>query len=231
MRALSSAEQAVVAQRFFKTGPGEYGEGDVFLGLRAPQIRSLIRACDPLAEADVLALVRSAIHEERMLALCCLVRQFERGDEKTRKHVYDLYLANTKWINNWDLVDTSAPHIVGAWLLERDRSVLRTLAKSDNLWERRIAVLATQAFIREGQFDDTLVIVRSLLGDDHDLMHKACGWMLREAGKRDVRALEGFLTQHAAVMPRTMLRYAIERLPERQRKMWMAKQGCAISPA
>jgi 3-methyladenine DNA glycosylase AlkD len=223
MRALASPEHAAIAQSFFKTGPGEYGEGDVFIGLKVPQVRSLIRACDPLGEADVLALVRSKYHEERMLGLFCLVRRFERGDEKTRKHVFDLYLANTRWINNWDLVDTSAPHIVGAWLLDRDRAILRRLARSKSLWERRIAVLATQAFIREGQFEDTVEITQSLLEDDHDLMHKACGWMLREAGKRDVRVLEAFLEKHATQMPRTMLRYAIEKLPERERKAWMRK--------
>lgn len=158
-----------------------------------------------------------------MLGLYCLVRRFERGDEKTRKNVFDLYLANTKWINNWDLVDTSAPHIVGAWLLDKDRSALRSLAKSKSLWERRIAVLASQAFIRQGQFADTIEIVHSLLDDDHDLMHKACGWMLREIGNRDEAVLEAFLAKHARQMPRTMLRYAIEKLPERKRKIWMAK--------
>ncbi len=223
MRALATPEQAAVARRFFKTGPGEYGEGDLFLGIKVPQIRALIRSCDALDEADVLALVRSKYHEERMLGLYCLVRRFERGEAKTRKHVFDLYLANTKWINNWDLVDTSAPHIVGAWLLDKDRAILRKLAKSQSLWERRIAVLATQALIRDGQFADTIEIVASLLADTHDLMHKACGWMLREVGNRDEAVLESFLARHVAAMPRTMLRYAIEKLPEKRRKAWLAK--------
>ncbi len=223
MRALASPEQASVARRFFKTGPGEYGEGDEFLGLKVPQIRSLVRDCDPLSEAETLSLVRSSLHEERMLGLYCWVRRFERGDGKTRRRIFDLYLANTRWINNWDLVDTSAPHIAGAWLLDKDRRILRRLAKSGSLWERRIAVLATQAFIRNGEFGDSIEIVRSLLGDEHDLMHKACGWMLREIGNRDEAVLEAFLARHARQMPRTMLRYAIEKLPEKKRKAWLAR--------
>ncbi|MBX7208277.1 MAG: DNA alkylation repair protein [Verrucomicrobiaceae bacterium] len=225
LRLRAKPEHAAVALRFFKTGPGQYGEGDEFLGLKVPQIRALVRSCDGLVEADVLALLHSALHEERLLALFCLVRRFERGDQKTRASIFSVYLKNTRWINNWDLVDTSAPHIVGAWLLDKDRSVLRRLAKSRSLWERRIAVLATQTFIRGGQFDDTVEIVRSLLGDTHDLMHKACGWMLREVGNRDVKTLEGFLAAHVAQMPRTMLRYAIEKLPEKRRKAWLAARS------
>ena len=224
LRQQSTPEQAAIARRFFKTGPGEYGEGDQFLGLKVPQLRALVRPCDTLRETDVLALLHSEMHEERLLALLCLVRRFERGDEPIRAHIFDLYLKNSRWINNWDLVDTSAPHIVGAWLLDKDRAVLRKLAKSKNLWERRIAVLATQAFIRHGQFGDTVEIIRSLLDDKHDLMHKACGWMLREIGNRDVAALEAFLSRHAKQMPRTMLRYAIEKLPERRRKAWLKRE-------
>lgn len=223
LRQLASAEQAVIARRFFKTGPGEYGEGDQFLGLKVPQVRGLVRPCDVLQEEDVLALLHSGFHEERLLALLCLVRRFERGDDKSRTRVFDLYLKNTRWINNWDLVDTSAPHIAGAWLLDKDRSILRKLAKSKSLWERRISVLATQTFIRHRQFADTIEIVHSLLGDSHDLMHKACGWMLREVGNRDVKVLETFLAEHVCAMPRTMLRYAIEKLPEKQRKAWLSR--------
>ncbi len=224
MRRLATPEQAAVARRFFKSGPGEYGEGDAFIGLKVPQIRGLIRSCDPLPASAVLSLIRSKFHEERLLGLYCLIRRFARGDEKTKKHVFGLYLKHTKWINNWDLVDTSAPHIVGAWLIDRDRAMLRKLARSGNLWERRMAVLATQAFIRRGEVDDTLQIIRALLGDNHDLIHKACGWMLREIGKRDVRTLESFLAMEANRMPRTMLRYAIEKLPEKRRKAWLAGQ-------
>ena len=221
LRRLASPEQAGFARRFFKTGPGQYGEGDVFLGLKVPQVRSLIRSCDPLTESEALALIRSEIHEERMLGLQCCARRFKHGDEKTKERIFNLYLRNTRWINNWDLVDTSAPHIVGAWLLDNDRAVLRRLASSQSLWERRIAVLATQAFIRNREFADTIEIVGSLLGDTHDLIHKACGWMLREIGNRDEPTLEAFLSLHVKQMPRTMLRHAIEKLPEHRRKAWL----------
>lgn len=223
MRRLASPEKAAIARRFFKTGPGEYGEGDEFIGLTVPQTRSLVESCDGLADYDILSLLRSPIHEERLLALLCLVRRFERGDENARKRVFDLYLKNTRWVNNWDLVDTSAPHVVGRWLLARDRALLRRLAKSSSLWERRIAILATQTFIRHGEFGDTLDIVKSLLPDSHDLIRKACGWMLREIGNRDTALLATFLEKHASTMPRTMLRYAIEKLPEKQRKAWLAR--------
>ena len=223
LRERATPEQAAVARRFFKTGPGEYGEGDEFLGLKVPQLRAMVRPCDPLTEREVISLLRSPIHEERLLALLCLVRRFERGDDSSRRRIYDLYLKNARWINNWDLVDTSAPHIIGNWLLDKDRAILRQLAQSKSLWERRIAVLATQTFIRHREFDDTLEIVRSLIGDTHDLMHKACGWMLREIGNRDEATLEVFLQTHVRDMPRTMLRYAIEKLPERRRKEWMSR--------
>ena len=177
----------------------------------------------PTSESEALELLGSEFHEERLLALLCFVRRFERGDDGTRERIFRLYLKNTRWINNWDLVDTSAPHIVGAWLLDKDRAVLRRLAKSTNLWERRIAVLATQAFIRKRQFDDTLEIVGSLLGDTHDLMHKAGGWMLREIGNRDEAVLESFLAVHIRQMPRTLLRYAIEKLSESRRKAWLKR--------
>lgn len=223
LRRLATPEQAAVARRFFKTGPGEYGEGDIFIGLKVPQVRGLVRPCNSLTEKEVLELLRSEFHEERLLALLCFVRRFERGDDGTRERIFRLYLKNTRWINNWDLVDTSAPHIVGTWLLDKDRAVLRRLAKSTNLWERRIAVLATQAFIRKSQFDDTIEIVGSLLGDTHDLMHKAGGWMLREIGNRDEAVLESFLAVHIRQMPRTMLRYAIEKMPESRRKAWLKR--------
>ncbi len=203
---------------FFKTGPGEYGEGDRFLGICIPDIRSVARGGESLPAAEVLKLLHSPWHEERVLALLILVRQFERGDERARKAIFDLYLRETVWINNWDLVDLSAYRITGAWLLGRPRTVLRRLARSQNLWERRIAIVATYAFIRTGDLADTFDLAERLLGDPHDLMHKACGWMLREAGKRDVAALERFLDRHARAMPRTMLRYAIEKFPEARRK-------------
>ena len=175
---------------------------------------------------ETYSLGTSPIHEHRLCALVILVNRFEKSkDEKVRKTIFDTWmkLLGEGHINNWDLVDTSAPHIVGAWLLKHDREILRTLAKSTNLWERRIAVLATQAFIRNRQFDDTLEIVSSLLNDPHDLMHKACGWMLRELGKQDLGALREFLDENVYKMPRTMLRYAIEKMSERERKEWLKR--------
>ena len=223
LRDRASAKQAKALQRFFKTGPGEYGEGDVFLGLRVPEVRRLARSSDALSLAEVRTLLRSKYHEERLLALVILVRRFERGDAATRRRLFDLYLRSTRSINNWDLVDSSAPHIVGGWLLDNPRTVLDELAAAGVVWQRRIAVLATLAFIRQGQFDDTVRLCRRLLDDPHDLMHKACGWMLREVGQRNAAVLQDFLDHHAARMPRTMLRYAIEHLPEQQRKQYLAR--------
>ena len=225
IRALAAPAKAASSLRFFKTGPGEYGEGDEFLGLTVPEIRSLAPQSDDLSEADVLTLLHSEWHEERLMALLIWVRRFVKAkkDELLRERIVDLYLANTKWINNWDLVDSSAPQLLGAWLLKRDRSVLQTLAKSKNLWEQRIAVLATQAFIRAGEFDDTVQLCEGFLDHPHDLMHKACGWMRREAGKRDEPVLLAFLDQRAAKMPRTVLRYAIEKLEPAVRKSYMTR--------
>ncbi|MEQ1749135.1 MAG: DNA alkylation repair protein [Prosthecobacter sp.] len=225
LRAQASSERAAVSQSFFKTGPGQYGEGDKFFGLSVPQIRAMVPETDDLAEANLLTLLHSKWHEERLLALLILVRRFEKSkqDEKTQAHIVDLYLANTEWINNWDLVDTSAPYILGKWLLTRDRAILKKLASSQSLWEQRIAVLATQTFIRAGEFGDTIRLCESFLTHPHDLMHKACGWMLREVGKRDASVLRSFLDKHAMNMPRTMLRYAIEKLPEAERRQYMGK--------
>ncbi|MCB1208839.1 MAG: DNA alkylation repair protein [Verrucomicrobiales bacterium] len=225
LRDIADPIRAKSSQRFFKTDAGQYGEGDVFLGISVPEVRSFVRDTDVLNEAEVLTLVRSDFHEERMLGLYALVRRFERGDASTRQHVFDLYLANTRWINNWDLVDTTAPNIVGEWLLDHDRAILCRLAASKVLWERRIAVLATLTFIRRRQFSDTLQLVTRLLHDPHDLMHKACGWMLREIGKRDLAGLRSFLARHAAQMPRTMLRYAIERLGAEERNAWLQRRS------
>lgn len=225
LRHQASAERAAGSQRFFKTGPGEYGEGDQFLGLSVPQTRALVPQTDALSEDDVLTLLHSEWHEERLIALFILIRRFgkARKNEPAQQHLIELYLANTRWINNWDLVDTSAPHLLGAWLLKRDRSVLDRLAASASLWEQRISVLTTQAFIRADDFADTLRLCERFLPHPHDLMHKACGWMLREVGNRDERVLRSFLDQHVANMPRTMLRYAIEKLPETDRKGYLAR--------
>lgn len=221
LEALADPAQAAFLQRFFKTGPGQYGEGDRFLGIRVPAVRRLVREFRATPLHDAVALLASPWHEARLLGLLLMVERYARGDAAGRQAAYDAYLGHTDRINNWDLVDTSAPHIVGRHLLERERTVLDRLAASASLWERRIALLATHAFIRAGQFDDTLRLCERLLGDREDLIHKAAGWMLREAGKRDVRALEGFLDRHAAQMPRTMLRYAIERLPPVQRRRYL----------
>ncbi|MGD9075434.1 MAG: DNA alkylation repair protein [Desulfobacteraceae bacterium] len=208
-------------QRFFKTGPGEYGEGDVFLGIKVPELRRLAKEYEGIALKGAKQLLRSPIHEQRLLALLILIRRFSKGDEGTQKRIYDLYLKNTQYINNWDLVDVSAEHIVGAYLMERSKTPLYDLAKSDSLWERRISILSTFHYIKHGQFSQSLKISKMLLSDEEDLIHKAVGWMLREVGKRHLPAEEKFLSAHYKIMPRIMLRYAIERFPERKRQRYL----------
>jgi 3-methyladenine DNA glycosylase AlkD len=207
--------------RYFKTGPGQYGEGDRFLGVMVPQTRRVAREFRDLPLAGVVELLRSPWHEERRCALLLLVRRFERGDDDERKELFDLYLGSTAHIDSWDLVDLSAPRIVGAWLQDRSRAPLYRLARSRRLWERRIAILATAHFIARSDFADALALSELLLDDDQDLMHKAVGWMLREVGKRDVGVLEAFLEAHRSRMPRTALRYAIERFPEAKRRRFL----------
>jgi 3-methyladenine DNA glycosylase AlkD len=223
LHAAARPEAAPVLKSFFKTGPGQYGEGDQFLGVKIPDTRRIVRESDPLEESDIVPLLRSPIHEERLLALLILVRRYERGDTTAREAVVKLFLAEARFVNNWDLVDTSAPYILGPWLLDRDRSILEKMAKSPVLWDRRIAILATFAFIRANDFTWTLKLSEMLLGDSHDLTHKAVGWMLREVGNRDEMALRGFLDRHVSKMPRTMLRYAIEKFPPAERKSWLAR--------
>ena len=218
---LASTDTAAVLQRFFKTGAGEYGEGDVFIGIKVPPLRKLSSEFGEETLPTLRTLLKSKIHEERTLALMILVRQFARADESRREQIYDFYLAHTAFINNWDLVDGSAPYIVGPFLWERDRSRLYHMAKSSSLWERRIAMLATFYFIRQNDFSDALKICTLLVADQHDLIHKAVGWMLREIGKRNLAAEESFLKVHYQTMPRTMLRYAIERFPETQRRKYL----------
>jgi 3-methyladenine DNA glycosylase AlkD len=214
LRGLADPEDARNLQRFFKTGPGQYGEGDVFLGIRVPVLRRLTKEAAALPLEDAEELLRSPYHEERLLALLILVRAHARGDAALRERIHATYLANTRYVDNWDLVDSSAEHLVGAHLRDGDRGLLDRLAASDSLWERRIAVIATFHFIKRGEFADTLRIAGLLLHDRHDLIHKAVGWMLREVGKRDREAEEAFLREHCRAMPRTMLRYAVERFPE-----------------
>ncbi len=208
-------------QRFFKTGPGQYGEGDRFLGVVVPDIRKVVKECRDLPLGEAAKLLRSSWHEERLCALLVLVDRFERGDETDRKKVYSLYVRNTLYINNWDLVDLSAPRIVGPFLDGGSRSLLYRFVRSKNLWKRRIAILATFHYIRKGEFADALALAEMLLSDDHDLVHKAAGWMLREVGKKDVAVLESFLRKYHRRMPRTALRYAIERFPEAKRKKYL----------
>lgn len=224
LRGLADPAIASHSQRFFKTGPGEYGEGDRFLGIRVPKVRQVVKKHRGLSLRAIRSLLRSKYHEERLCAALMLVDAFRRADEDGREAIFDLYLDSTSHINNWDIVDSSAPHIVGAYLADKDRDVLYELAESQSLWERRIAVLATQHFIRNGEFDDILALAEALLEDEEDLMHKAVGWMLREMGSVKLAPLRGFLRRHAGVMPRTMLRYAIEKLEAKERQKWMARR-------
>ncbi|MDQ6802498.1 MAG: DNA alkylation repair protein [Acidobacteriota bacterium] len=223
LREFADPARAIFVSGFFKTGPGQYGEGDQFLGLNVPDLRKIAREFRSLPLADLRELLQSKWHEERLLALVILVDQYDRGDAKEREAIYKLYLASTSRINNWDLVDCSAPRIVGGQLEQRSRKPLYRLVKSKSVWERRIALLATLHFIRKGEFDDTFALTESLLGDKHDLIHKAAGWMLREIGKRNRAALENFLRKHAAKMPRTMLRYAIERFSPAVRRRYLKR--------
>jgi 3-methyladenine DNA glycosylase AlkD len=221
LRKLGTKERAKVSRRFFKTGPGEYGEGDCFLGITVPELRRLATEYQAITLTEITQLLRSTVHEERLLALLLLVRSCTRGDEHTRKRIYELYLQNTDYVNNWDLVDASAEHIVGAFLVGKSKRPLYALARSSDLWERRIAIMATFHFIKQGTFAETIKIARILLSDEEDLIHKAVGWMLREVGKRHLETAERFLRKHCTTMPRTMLRYAIERFPEPKRQRYL----------
>ena len=216
-------EKAEHSKYFFKTGKGQYGEGDRFIGCTVPETRSVAKASRDASFTEIEKLLNDEMHECRLCALAILVEQFKKAGEAKRKEIFDFYLAHTRSINNWDLVDLSCYHIVGAWLLDKDRSVLYTLAESGTLWEERIAVVSTMAFIRKNDFNDILRLSEKFLSHKHDLMHKACGWMLREAGKRDENVLLGFLDKHTTNMPRTMLRYAIEKLSPEQRMHYMKK--------
>jgi 3-methyladenine DNA glycosylase AlkD len=220
LKSMADPDKVATLQRFFKTGPGQYGEGDIFIGVMVPHSRQVAKKFSQLPLAEVRTLLYSRIHEERLVALLILAQRYSSASSSREKEkIVKFYLDNIKQVNNWDLVDLSAPNILGAHLVDnRDRRrLLYRLAGSDNVWERRIAIVATHHFIRNGDFSDTLKIAVMLLQDRHDLIHKAAGWMLREVGKRDAAAEEAFLEKHCSVMPRMMLRYAIERLPKSKR--------------
>lgn len=221
MKSVGDSERARLCQRFFKTGPGEYGEGDIFLGVDMPTVRKHAKSYLYLDHEQLLILLRSGFHEVRMLALIILVLKFKRANADIREEIFNLYMKNTQFINNWDLVDSSAYYIVGPYLEGQNNEILMQLAHSDSIWERRIAIIATLHFIRIRNFDPTLHISEILLNDSEDLIHKAVGWMLREVGNRHLQTETSFLDLHASNMPRTMLRYAIEKFPEQLRKHYL----------
>lgn len=219
---LSDPVRAKNLSRFFKTGPGEYGEGDIFLGITVPQIRSFIRDYYHISLDDLQKLISSKYHEARMAGVLIHDKKYTRAkDEDAKLELINFYLENIQYINNWDLVDLSCHYALGEWLIDKPRLILYKFAESDDLWIRRVAIMTTFAFIRIHQFDDTMNICDMLIGDQHDLIHKATGWMLREIGKRDKRTLIEYLDKHVRQMPRTMLRYAIEKLPEKERKYYL----------
>jgi len=221
LHSLGNPQRAHLLRGYFKTGPGEYGEGDLFLGITMPEARSTAKRFARLPLREVCELLHSPFHEARMVALLILCHQYRRGNEELRKEIYRIYLENTRFINNWDLVDASAPKIVGPYLEKRDRGTLYSLAASSLLWERRIAIMATFHFIRLDDYTDALEIAHNLIHDREDLIHKAVGWMLRETGKRNRSVEEEFLQKYYTRMPRTMLRYAIERFPEGLRRRYL----------
>jgi 3-methyladenine DNA glycosylase AlkD len=220
---LKNRNKAKILERFFKTGKGEYGEGDIFLGIVVPKQREMAKKYIGVTLEDLQKLLFSKIHEYRLVALLILVQKYKKADNLGKKTIVNFYLKNTKNINNWDLVDLTVEKILGEYFLDKDRKILYKLARSKNIWERRIAVITTFQFIKNGRFEDTLKISEILLEDKHDLIHKAVGWMLREVGKRNQKAEEKFLMKYYKTMPRTMLRYAIEKFPEEKRKGYLKK--------
>jgi 3-methyladenine DNA glycosylase AlkD len=217
LKKLANPEKIPIYQNFFKTGKGEYGEGDIFIGATVPQSRSVAKKYSNLSLEEISQLLNSKIHEERLVALLILVHNYQKNPDK----IFKFYLKNTRKINNWDLVDLSAHKIIGAHLENKDRSLLYKLARSSSLWEKRISIIATAHFIKDNQFEDTLAISKIILHDTHDLIQKAVGWMLREVGKRDIPTLETFLKKNYKTMPRTTLRYAIEKFPEEVRQKYL----------
>ena len=221
LKKAANKRDAEILQWFFKTGKGEYGEGDKFLGIKVPGIRAIAKKNKDLTYKEIQKALKSKYHEERLAALLILVENYSKCSKEEKDKIAEFYLANTKHINNWDLVDLTAPKILGKHLVDKNRKILYTFARSADLWERRIAILSTFEFIRNKDFKDSLKISKILLKDEHDLIHKAVGWMLREIGKRDLAVEEDFLLKHYNKMPRTMLRYAIEKFPERKRRAYL----------
>lgn len=232
LRILASFEKANILQRFFKTKKGEYGEGDIFIGVNVPQIRKIAKKYKDLTLSEIKKNLYSRIHEERLCALLILVEKFNEVDRKDsgqiktqpdrlRKKIFEFYIKNSKQINNWDLVDLSSPKIVGRYLIDKPKDLLYKFATSKNLWQRRISIISTYTFIKEGEYEDTFKIAEILMEDKHDLIHKAVGWMLREVGKKSQKDEENFLKKYAKFMPRTMLRYAIEKFPEEKREKYL----------
>ena len=219
LSARSDEEKKIVLPRFFKTGKGQYGEGDNFLGVTVPNIREVAKEYSDVCFEVVEKLIHSPWHEMRMCALLILVNNSKK---EVSEDIFNFYLSQTKYINNWDLVDLSAPQIIGRYLLQRDRDILYKLAESDLLWDNRIAIVSTLTFIRNNDLDDTYNLSLKMMSHKHDLMHKAIGWMLREAGKRDATRLYNFVKEHKNIMPRTMLRYSIEKFDDKTRKELMS---------
>lgn len=218
---LANPEIAQHSQRYFKTGKGEYGYGDKFLGIRVPVLRKTVKEFKDTSITEIQKLIKSEYHEVRLISLLFMVQMFSKGEADTKEKVVNLYLKNTKYINNWDLVDSSAPYIIGAWLFDKDRAILYELARSDLLWDRRIAIMSTAYFIKNNQYNDTLKISNILLSDSEDLIHKAVGWMLREVGNRDIEREEQYLKKYYKKMPRVMLRYAIEKFSKERRQAYL----------
>lgn len=223
LKSAGNPEKAKNLQWFFKTGKGEYGEGDIFLGITVPRLREISKKYQDLELNDLQKLLDSNAHEHRLSSLMILIFKYEKGDKKQRSEIVKFYLKNSKRVNNWDLVDLSCHHILGDWLLDKDRKILYKLAKSKNIWEKRIAIISTFEFMRNNQFDDSIKICEILLDDKHDLIHKAVGWALREVGKKDKQTEINFLNKRYKAMPRTMLRYAIEKFSDAERKHYLKK--------
>ncbi len=221
LRKRATLKRSKQSMRFFKMGPGEYAEGDVFIGVTVPDVRELSKSFAYLSLKELSSLMQSKIHEERLMALLILVNQFQEGSCGEKKKIYEFYLKSMRWINNWDLVDLTAHKIVGAYLFNQDTAILTKLALSDDLWKKRVAIVASYYFIQKNRYQETLRIAKILLKDEHDLIHKAVGWMLREVGKKDQNKEEIFLKKHYRQMPRTMLRYAIERFSEKKRMKYL----------